>query len=58
MRILRLVVCALLLGVLCAPAVAMVTINVTTNSDEKNCNTTNANPPACHVTAGTNPLTP
>lgn len=56
MRSLRLVVCALLLACLCAPAVAMVTINVTTNSDEKNCNTTNANPPACHVTAGTNPL--
>jgi len=56
MRILRFLLAALVTLCIAAPASAMVTINVTTNSDEKNCNTTAANPPACHVTAGTNPL--
>jgi predicted outer membrane repeat protein len=56
MRSLRLVVCALMLACLSAPAAAMVTIKVTTSMDEKNCNTTNANPAACHVPGGMNPL--
>jgi len=56
MRSLRIILSALMLACVCAPATAMVTINVTTNSDEKNCNSTNAMPAICHVTAGTNPL--